>query len=605
MKQITEVIVNGAGPVGLFCAYMLLKQGHSVYLLDKKAGPTDQSRAFGITPRSMEILQHQGIAYRILQHALSIRGARLFINGTNMGTFYLDELDTVFPQLTSLPQSKVEAIIVEEIEKIQGKIHWNTTLIDYEQQEEGVTARVKDILTDEIKEISAKYIVGADGCHSAVRKQDSTWTYDGQAIKSRFALADLILEGPDVDLIRNRQILFYHSKGSCILIPMRHDGDDDKATLRLVANLGPYENDDGPRVNHGINTREVLTEDKVKEILKDRTEGLRVTMHSSIWLTYFNINERIANGFRRNRAFLIGDAAHCHSPAGGQGMNIGLQDAENLAWKLSMVLKGEASDPEKVLDSYTIEREPMVKAVMTTAGSLTRMVFSQTYFMSLLRYLIISAVFNITFLRRSIVTRLMQVDFKLGESPILLSSNTKQQQVLLPPGSMLKDTRALLSKDVTTQLERQTIYQILEKFNSNNQHTLLWMITRQTWQREPKEELTQSFIKRITEYNSCRGLVVQSITQYSSYIDENQTKKTTDKVDFWVDTHAIAAEDSLSNKIGFTKYLKASKDEIPPAALVVIRPDRYVAYSGLISTLDELEHAFTFLNRYCLSKKQK
>ncbi|KAI8329694.1 FAD binding domain-containing protein [Chlamydoabsidia padenii] len=600
MKQIVDIIVNGAGPVGLFLAYLLIKAGHSVYLLDKKDGPTEQSRAFNITPRSLEILQHYGLAHRILQQALNIRGALLYVNGSNIGETFFEEVDCVFPQLTSLGQSNVERIFMEEIEKLQGKIEWKTELVGYEQLGDHVVARVKNGDSD-TKEISAKYIVGADGCHSKVRKQNPSWTYEGHSIKSQFALADLVLEGPDISRIRNRQVVFYHSKGGCILIPLPHQGTDDQITLRMVANLGSYETNDGSRVTHGVdNPREVLTLDKVKELMDERIVGLKLNIKKSLWLTYFNVNERIANGFRRGRAFLVGDAAHCHSPAGGQGMNIGFHDAENLAWKLSLALNGESSDPEKLLDSYTIEREPMVKAVMTTAGTMSRVLLADSYIMGIIRYLAITTALSIPPIRRNIVNRLLQIDFKLGESPILAKSGTNQH-TLIQHGQFIKDTRALLNKNVAEIVERKTIYQIMEPFS--NKHLIFWVITRQTWQHEPETELTNAFINGIAGYNACRGLVFQSISQYGQYNDDNLIIKDKKKVDHWIDTHAISSTDSLSSRLGFTTYLTSTKSNTPPAAMVVLRPDRYVAYSSLVSNLVELEHAFTFLNGYLLQNK--
>lgn len=126
---------------------------------------------------------------------------------------HFPETDCVFPQMTSLAQSNVEQILVEEVVKLQGgAIYWGTELVDYEQHGDHVLARYKS--NDEgMIQVSAKYIVGADGCHSKVRKQDPTWTYDGHAIKSRFAMADLVLDGRDVAKIKDRQTIFYHAKG--------------------------------------------------------------------------------------------------------------------------------------------------------------------------------------------------------------------------------------------------------------------------------------------------------------------------------------------------------------------------------------------------------
>ncbi|CAO3607324.1 unnamed protein product [Cunninghamella blakesleeana] len=177
----TDILICGAGPVGLLYANILIREGHSVYILDIKEGPTKQSRAFFIIPRSLEILQHHGLAYNILKRALVIRGTSVFIDGSKIGDIKVDEIDTIFPQLTYLPQSNTEEALSEDFEK-----------------------------ANETIDIEAKYIIGADGCHSIVRKSDPSWTYHGTTIKTKFALADVILKGDDVPLLENRQSLFYN-----------------------------------------------------------------------------------------------------------------------------------------------------------------------------------------------------------------------------------------------------------------------------------------------------------------------------------------------------------------------------------------------------------
>ncbi|CAO3649986.1 unnamed protein product [Cunninghamella echinulata] len=577
--------------------YHLIKQGHSVYIFDKKNGPTDQSRAFFITPRSLEILQQYGVASSVLKRALCIRAAAIFINGSSLGDISVEEADTIFPQLTSLQQSKIEEALVEELEKFKGAVQWQHTLQSYQQHDDHVSAKVMNDITKETIDIEAKYIVGADGCHSFVRKQDPTWTYDGTTIKTKFALADVILTGDDVLKIKNRQTAFYHSIGGCIMIPMPMDLEDDdtKAAVRIVCNMGPYDVDTTDRrVTQGFNiTKEEFTLEKLKEIMAERLQGLKVEIEKPIWLTYFGVNERMANGFRRQRAFLIGDAAHCHSPVGGQGMNIGFQDADNLAWKLSVVLKGGSSDPEKLLESYTIEREPMVKSVLESVGSASRIAFAQSPILSFFRQAALYVAFSIPMVIKSFADRFMQIDFHLGESPILSSKN---KSTLIQPGQYIKETRSLVSRDASIDISRKTVYQILENFEGK--HGIFFLLTRHSWQKEPHKEMLEEFIQGISKYEkTCQGLVAQSITQYPNYFD-GKTKKKAKGVDYWIDTHAISSSDSLSSRLGFTKYLMNDKTPVPPAAFIVVRPDRYVAYSQLVYSKDDLIPAFEFLNTY-------
>lgn len=595
----TDVLICGAGPVGLLCANILIREGHSVYILDKKEGPTTQSRAFFVTPRSLEILQQHGLAYNILQRALCVRAVSLFLNGSKFGDMVIDEADTVFPQLTSLQQSKTEEALTEDFEKLNGQIQWQHTLIKYEQIDDHVSATIMNEITKETIDVEAKYIIGADGCHSVVRKSDPTWTYDGNTIKTKFALADVILKGDDVPLIKNRQVVFYQTTGGCAMIPMPVGVEDDETRVgvRIVCNMGPYEVDTtNDRVTQGFNkNRDEFTLEALKEIMSQRLHGLKVEVDEHIWLSYFGVNERMANGFRRNRAFLVGDAAHCHSPVGGQGMNIGFQDAENLAWKLSVVLKGGSSDPEKLLNSYSIEREPMVKSILETTGNATRVAFTQSAIMSFIRQAAFTIAFHIPMVQKSVANQFMQIDFHLGDSPIL-SSTTKKSK-LIQPGQYLKETRVLLGRDASIDLPRKTIYQLLA--NYGEKHCVFFLLTRQPWQNQPHKEVIEEFTDRLSKYEtSCQGLIAQSITQYHSYFNGKDKKPVTKNVDYYIDTHAITSSDSLSSRLGFTPIILNDKTPMPPAAFIVVRPDRYVAYSQLVYSKEDLSTGFEFLNTY-------
>lgn len=256
--------------------------------------------------------------------------------------------------------------------------------------------------------VQGKYIIGADGTHSTVRQLDPTWTYEGYSANTQFALADVMLSGPSLNAVKDKFNIFYHSEGMVLLIPINYDHSSSSSKkgnlFRIMANKGPYEKRATPKeddtITHGIceDDAEHLSIEQVNDILKTRADSLDLTASDPAWLTHFYINERKANGFRRGKAFLIGgryrkvcqrcgvlliqvfcmyiDAAHCHSPVGGQGMNLGLQDgkylyirlhgrysdymvvvfiADNLAWKMSLVLKGSTSNAELLLDSYSIE----------------------------------------------------------------------------------------------------------------------------------------------------------------------------------------------------------------------------------------------------------
>ncbi|KAI8062625.1 FAD binding domain-containing protein [Gongronella butleri] len=591
-----DVVVCGAGPVGLFLAYQLTKHGHSVYIFDKKPGPTDQSRAFLITPRTLEILHQYGVAYRPLQESLSTRGAFMNLDGHEIGRAYFTDVDTLFPQLTLLAQSSLETMLVDELAKLHCTVHWDTTLESYEQHDDHVNVTVS--VADGTKATATgAFLVGADGSHSRVRKQDPSWTYKGNRIRSKFALADLELDGPSVKDLRDYQCIFYGVDGGAIFLPLPHKGEPERMTVRMVVNFGDYVTDNEDTVNHGVrdDQEDVLTMEDATRLLKERTGNqLDVTVTKAPWLTYFSVNERMANGFRRGRVFLVGDACHCHSPAGGQGMNIGLHDANNLAWKLSLVLNGHASDVEKLLESYSTEREPMVKEVLQLTGATTRMAFNSSKIVAFLRFVALSIAFRMSFFRNMFTSRLMQINYRLGASPILSNSSTSS---LIAAGEYIRESDTLTHRLVAEQLTRKTLYQILGELPGR--HVAVWVLARAAHQDEPPQALTDAFLQRINDYKSCAPLVIQNSGHYTGFF--KSTASSTDA--YWIDPHALTSPHSLTSRLGVAAAIGKTSARVPPAALVLIRPDHYIAYSGNVASDTDLDTAFAFFDTYLSSTK--
>ncbi|GAN04040.1 monooxygenase [Mucor ambiguus] len=359
-----DVLVSGAGPTGLFFAYQMAQRGHSIFIVDPKPGPTEQSRALLITSRTMEILESKGLAADVLREAFVFCGMRMFRNGSIVGQ--VDACgDTPFSHTTVLMQGKTEQALSNRLEEdTDCKVHWGSELVSYTQNEHGVKSVVRDIHTKQEQVVESTYIVGADGCHSRVRKENPDWTYDGVAIQTKFVLADLTLrgaDGADITFLMDRMNIFM--KGTDVMGMLRlkpfYPTDDDSHVFRVFGNLEGYHisETDKDKISHGIDksSKTPPTLEFIEEWINKIAAPHKFVASDLIWGSYFRINERIANGFRKGRAFVVGDAAHCHSPAGGQGMNLGLQDAHNLAWKMSDVLRGIASDPEKLLDSYSEE----------------------------------------------------------------------------------------------------------------------------------------------------------------------------------------------------------------------------------------------------------
>lgn len=192
-------------------------------------------------------------------------------------------------------------------------IHWNTKLELYTEYDKLVTAVLVKDDGKTTENIQGKYIIGADGSHSTVRKNGLTWTYEGYSSNTQFVLADVVLSGPSLDIVKDKFNIFYHSDGMVLLIPINYDHSNRKNNLfRIIANKGPYVKRATPKeddtITHGIceDDSEHLSMEEVNEILKIRADTLDLTASDPAWITHFYINERKANGVRRGKTFLIG-----------------------------------------------------------------------------------------------------------------------------------------------------------------------------------------------------------------------------------------------------------------------------------------------------------
>ncbi|KAI7886318.1 hypothetical protein K492DRAFT_187760 [Lichtheimia hyalospora FSU 10163] len=594
--ELYDVFISGAGPVGLYFAYKMLTMGHSIYICDYKYGPTDQTRAIGITARSMEHLTMDGIAHHFLKRAVILQGARCYSNGEALGN--LDASlggASLYPHGTMVSQDAQEEILIQLVEGLeQGTIRWGTSLINYEEHQDHVEAIVcKDDGTTYI--VKSKYMIGADGTHSVVRKKytgSDEWRYDGKSIATRFALADVTLTGRDAKLVNNnRGNIFTHPDGVCGFIPLHGPNSNH---FRIACNLGFYELTDKKEPTHGIsrNEQEALTLEEIRDIVAKRVAPLELIPTDPTWLTIFRINERKANGYRRGRMFVMGDAAHCHSPIGGQGLNLGLQDAQNLAWKLSLVLKGKAKDPESLLNSYSIEREPVAEGVMTATGSLTKAGISKLSFIH--KWMASCAFYAVTSFERLqsyMAKRMMGLHLQVNpESPIYLPST------LGDSGSFIPNTAAMQRRVVDNQVIRQSMHEILSGIPSSK-HVLVWIASR--LQKDVACPLSQDFWNKTRErQHVAHRVVIESVWHAHHFaLPPYAADDTNVDNDFWLEANPESTE-SLSTQIGLNAYMK---EENPPAALVVLRPDSYIACSLTIRSSQDIDTALQSLESYLIN----
>jgi 2-polyprenyl-6-methoxyphenol hydroxylase-like FAD-dependent oxidoreductase len=345
-----DVVVVGAGPAGSMVAAELARAGRSVTVLERHAAPSPLSRAFGVHARTLEVLHMRGLADRLL--ALGTRAPALSLwRGAELR---LGVLPSPFPFLLVTPQNNVDTLLEREATAQGAEVIRGVTVTSVTQDPHGVVVEAGD------RSYRASYVIGADGVHSTVRAQIAQ-PFPGEAVLSSIMLADAYLADPP------RAVINVNAVGDCFafLAPF---GD---GWFRIIA---------WDRDNQAGDGAPVRTED-LRSILR-RAMGTDYGLGEVRWKSRFASDERQVPQYRTGRVFLIGDAAHVHSPAGGQGMNTGIQDAFNLGWKMAAVLNGA---DDTVLDTYQQERHPVGRMVLRSSGATIRLMLVRSKAGRLLR----------------------------------------------------------------------------------------------------------------------------------------------------------------------------------------------------------------------------
>jgi 2-polyprenyl-6-methoxyphenol hydroxylase-like FAD-dependent oxidoreductase len=397
----TDVLIVGAGPTGLMLANQLGRRGIRAAIIDRHSGPAQQTRAMAVHARTLEIYSKLGISKRAIELGLPGTGANLWSSGrlrahipfTGMG-----EGQSAFPYVLMLGQDDNEHLLGEQLRQWNMDVLWNHELVALEQAPGHVTATIKGP-DGKTTTVTAAYVAGCDGGRSAVRELNDI-KFVGAPYEQSFYVADTEATGP---MVPNELNVFLWRRGFHLYFPMR--GTD---RWRVIGILPAH-----------LQERASLTfEDLVPSLLEEASSGL--AFKSCSWFSTYRIHHRCTERFRDRRCFLLGDAAHVHSPMGGQGMNTGLQDAYNLAWKLALVVSGRADGA--LLDSYEAERAPVAHTLLETTDRAFQAVISDSWMASVFRTRIIGRVAALAISLRAVQQRafrtLSQIGISYRESPL-------------------------------------------------------------------------------------------------------------------------------------------------------------------------------------------
>lgn len=345
------ILIVGAGPVGLSTALALAQSGVTIRLIDKLKEPTNQSRAAIVHARTLEMFERLGVVDDFLQVGTKVHGAEIYgPNNVLLTRPSMDHLPSAYAYMIGLEQNVTERLLHDRLAALGVEVEREITLLGFEQSDDKVTvqwARADGQTSTE----NFSYVIGADGATSTVRHTLGL-TLEGETIDATWITADVKI---DWHRTMDSAVTYLTTEGFAFFAPM----NDNR--WRVLVNMKKMSREESEKV----------TLDDLQNILRERF-GLNIPLSDCVWLSPFSINTRMTATMRDRRVFLVGDAAHIHSPVGGQGMNTGIQDGLNLAWKLALVVKGIATDA--LLETFNFERHRNAKKLLQLVGPATRLI---------------------------------------------------------------------------------------------------------------------------------------------------------------------------------------------------------------------------------------
>jgi AhpD family alkylhydroperoxidase len=433
----TEVLIVGAGPVGLFLANECARRGLRWRLIEAHSSQSEQSKALAIFPRTLEIFDMAGIVAPLLETANRVTSVAVMAHGRTLAHMRFTPEESPYSFVAMVPQDVTEKLLLEELRRKGGDVEYETTFLSADQQDDRVSVTVDR--KGEPTKLRASFVIGCDGAHSAVRHLLNI-PFEGAAYEASFMLADV---QTNETLPADELQLCPSEFGPVAIFPM------SAARRRIVATIEHPEGD-APSL------------DLVQKILGQRAPS-EIKARALHWSSYFRIHHRHVAQLRVGRMFIAGDAAHIHSPFGGQGMNIGLHDVWNLVWKLDLFLRGRGN--ERLLDSYSAERLPVIKNVIETTDLLTKVMGTPNKFAQALRDTVIPMVSRLAPFQHAFVQRLSELGIAYPGSPIVEGPGKRYFDDSMGGGKGISSRFLVMIDDDTDSSTKEAAKQLCESFS--------------------------------------------------------------------------------------------------------------------------------------------
>jgi len=426
-----DILIVGAGPVGLFLANECARRGLRWRLVESDATLSTHSKALAIFPRTLEILDMAGLVDPFLRLANRVSSVAIVSHQRRLAHLRFAPQDSPYPFIAMVPQNVSERLLAEHLAETAGTVEYRTTLVSAVDRGSHVVATLEH--GGEHLDVTATFVVGCDGAHSTVRHLLGL-PFSGGEYDDTFMLADV--ETNDV-LPADELQLCPSEFGPVAIFPM-------SATRRRIVAIASRIEGDAPSL------------ELVREILKERAPA-GIEARALNWSSYFRVHHRRAGKLRVGRFFIAGDAAHIHSPYGGQGMNTGLQDIWNLGWKLDLVVRGLGN--EQLLDSYGAERLPVIDHVIQTTHTLTRVMSTPNHWAQRLRDVVIPMVSHLAPFQHAFVERLSELGVAYRGSPIIEGPGRRFFDQSMRGGNGITRRFVLFCDDALDEATRNTLRQ--------------------------------------------------------------------------------------------------------------------------------------------------